>query len=221
MCGNERKELGDEKKNTNTLAVLACLAVIYPARAALVSGPDIIPAPASIVDDPPGATNVHEQAFDEAQCVDLPRDVAVDGGGVLLAGTVVSSHMIFLNTDGPGLAEDFCQLWAFDGFVLGVMSNSNGSLEVASSDILGAAGTVYPLAPFVARGMEGNNPDCQLAGDGYTVAGNTIEVTMRVTEPGDWIRVVTECRRGDDDSDSDSDDSDSDSSSSDRDSDSD
>ena len=27
--------------------------------------------------------------------------------------------------------------------------------------------------------------------DDYTIAGNTLSVTMRVTEPGDWIRVVT------------------------------
>ena len=51
-----------------------------PAGATLVGGPDIIPAPASIIDDPPGATNDHQQAFDEAQGVLLAADVDCDGG---------------------------------------------------------------------------------------------------------------------------------------------
>jgi len=40
-----------------------------------------------------------------------------------------------------------------------------------------------PAAPFPARGMEGR--------DTYTVGSNMITVDMLVTEPGDWIRVVT------------------------------
>ena len=63
------------------------------------------------------------------------------------------------------------------------MADFTGALEVASSPLLGAPGTVYPGAPFGARGMEG--------ADGYVVAGNTITVTMRVTQRGDWIRVIT------------------------------
>lgn len=63
------------------------------------------------------------------------------------------------------------------------MSNRNGSLEVNSSSILGAIGTVYPGAAFAARGLESN--------DHYAVSGNQITVKMSVTEPGDWIRVVT------------------------------
>jgi len=81
---------------------------------------------------------------------------------------------------------------AIDGEVLGVMSDINGNLEAASTLLLGASGTNYttpfpgsgPAPPFPNRGMEGG-------GDGYTVMGNSITVSMYVSEPGDWIRVVT------------------------------
>lgn len=150
------------------------------AHALLITGPDIIDAPATILDDT--TTNDHQQGFNEAQDVWLPYDLAVDGG-FIEAGTTVDSHMIFLNTEGGTFATD-TQDWFFDGLVIGVMSNYNGSLEVASSDLLGAAGTVYPNSPFSARGMEGN--------DGYIALDNSIRVRMSVTEPGDWIRVITQ-----------------------------
>jgi hypothetical protein len=97
--------------------------------------------------------------------------------------------MIFLNVPdcAPGLgcgASDVGRTWTFDNAVICVMSNFNGSLEVASSPLLGAPGTIDPAAPFHARGMEGN--------DGYVVAGSSITVTMRVSQPGDWIRVITQ-----------------------------
>lgn len=153
-----------------------------PAAALLISGPDIIAAPASVIDDFPGAENENQQAFNEALGYLLTADLAVDGG-TIAAGTRVDSHMIFLNSEGSTRIEDFGVEWGFDGLILGVMSDSTGSLEVASSSFLGAPGTIYPLAPFPARGMEG--------GDGYAVSGSFITVDMVVTEPGDWIRVVT------------------------------
>jgi hypothetical protein len=150
--------------------------------ALLIGGPDIIAAPASVIDDAPGAENTHQQAFNERQDVLLMADLGVDGG-VISSGTVVNSHMIFLNTPvGTGTTSDLGIEWLFDGDILGVMSNSSGSLEAASNSFLGAAGTVYPGA-FAARGMEG--------GDSYIVLGNMITVNMIVSEPGDWIRVVT------------------------------
>lgn len=164
-------------------ALLVLLFTSGTVRAALTGGPDIIPAPASVVDDPPGATNDHQQAFDEAQNVVLSGSVTCDNGVVLSAGSRVNSHMIFLNTVGGTFATD-TQTWAFDDTIVCVMSDFTGSLEVASSPVLGAPGTTYPAAAFSARGMEGS--------DSYTVSGNSITVTMSVTEPGDWIRVVTE-----------------------------
>ncbi len=152
--------------------------------ALVIAGPDIIPAPPSVIDDPPGATNDHQQAFNERQGVLLPAPLAVDSG-VIPAGTLVSSHMIFLNTDGSVLASDI-QTWTFDGIILGVMSDNGGTLEAASTALLGELGTIYPAA-FPNRGLETN--------DSYIVAGNAITLRDSVTEPGDWIRVITQVQR--------------------------
>jgi hypothetical protein len=152
--------------------------------AAVTAGQDIIPAPDFIVDDPPGAVNDHQQAFDERQCVFLTSDLPVDGGPIP-AGTIVSSHMIFLNTKGTTSASDQNVSWNFDGSILGVMSATGGTLEAASSPFLGDPTTIYSAA-FPNRGMESN--------DSYLVAGDTITVNMSVAEPGDWIRVVTDAQ---------------------------
>ena len=174
------------------VALTLLLALAGVAAAAVISGGTIIPAPASVVNSTGagGAGNLQQEAFNERQGVTLPVAVATDSG-IIPAGTVVDSHMIFLNKpDGVGgIIADVGRIWTFDNAIIGVMSNSNGSLEVASSPILGAPGTIYPGAPFGARGMEG--------GDSYTVSGNSIKVTMRVAQPGDWIRVVTRsCQKG-------------------------
>ncbi len=151
------------------------------AHAALMYGQDIIAAPASVADDTPGAENFHQQAFDEQQGVLLASDLQVDGG-FISSGTRVDSHMIFLNSPGNQFISDLGVKWTFDGTILGVMSDARGLLETASNSILGASGTTYPGA-FSARGMEG--------GDSYSYSGNSIVVSMLVSEPGDWIRVVT------------------------------
>lgn len=165
---------------------------VTQASALIISGSDIIAAPSDVTDD--AAYNVHQQGFNEIQNFTLLSDLAVDGG-TIAARTMVNSHMIFLNTQAQtradgSYAED-TQTWVFDGSILGVMSDSRGDLEVASSEILGAAGTLYPNVGFRARGLENNPLDGLLNDDWYSVSGNSIEVFMRVTEPGDWIRVVT------------------------------
>jgi len=157
------------------------------AHADLITGPDIVAAAPSVIDDAPGATNTHQQGFNERQNVLLPYAIAVDpaspAGSSIAAGTWVDSHMIFLNTPGTAYATD-TQTWTFDGPVLGVMSDGHGTLEAATSGLLGAPGTVYP-GPFTARGFESNDW-WSLVGGGYS-----LRVKMSVTEPGDWIRVVT------------------------------
>jgi len=155
---------------------------------------EIIAAPANVNED--AAFNNAIQAFNEAQNVLLGADLTVDGG-IIAAGTLVSSHMIFLNS-GPGNDKTLIEhgfgsspaaKFTFDGDILGVMSDSNGALELASN-FLGAAGTIYPVGTLSARGMEGN-PLSGFNDDYYSFFGNEITVGMRVTEPGDWIRVVT------------------------------
>ena len=137
------------------------------------------------------------QGFDEAQDVLTTVAYAIDGGGSISAGTLVDSHMVFLNSDGNAALSHYDVVWTFDNPILGVMSDRSGTLEVASTFELGAPGTNYPAAPFAARGMEGNNgPSGPWPNDGYSISANLLSITvgMSVTEPGDWIRVVTAAR---------------------------
>lgn len=142
----------------------------------------ITPAPGLVTDA--AVTNQAQQGFNEQQLVSLAADLAVDGG-TIAQGTNVASHMIFLNkaTSESGVLSHIGVEWMFDGKILGVMSDPGGTLEAASNALLGAAGTIYPGA-FGARGMEGS--------DSYTIDGDKLTVTMRVTQPGDWIRVITD-----------------------------
>ncbi|MBK0328384.1 VPLPA-CTERM sorting domain-containing protein [Rhodobacteraceae bacterium F11138] len=159
-------------------------------------GPSIIAAPDDATDD--AAHNRGIQAFDEQQFYTLTDSLSVDGG-TIAAGTTVSSHMIFLNS-GPGNNGTLIEhgagnnqnavTFTFDGDVLGVMSARNGAMEIASS-FLGADGTTYPDATFSARGMEGNPLSGGRRNDWYSFTDNEISLGMRVTEPGDWIRVIT------------------------------
>ena len=155
----------------------------------LGSAPGIISAPADVTDD--AATNTGQQGFNERQGVLLLADLAVDSGSIS-KGTVVNSHMIFLNTQGNTQGTHYNVTWTFDSVILGVMSDRPGSYEVASSGFLGAVGTIYPGATFDARGLEAMGDPT--TGDGYIISGNTLHLGMGVTEPGDWIRVVTEAR---------------------------
>lgn len=178
------------KKLTHIIAGVAALTFASAAQSALigVSGSGgIIGAPADVSDDKAdcfmGDPNICQMlGFDEKQNVTLGASLGTDLGSIA-AGTKVSSHMIFLNTPGS-LQRDLTATWTFDGTILGVMSDNNGTLEAASNAILGAAGTTYP-GSFNNRGFEGNNPDS------VTISGNVLEARMFVTEPGDWIRVVT------------------------------
>jgi len=165
-----------------------------------VSGPasnlgvfaEIIDAPADVRED--ASFNMAQQGFDEAQGYVLSADIAVDGGSIAV-GMTIDSHMIYLNT-GPGqdmtVASQFGVEWVFSGDILGVMSNRSGSLEIDSHAALGAPATIYPDTSFNLRGLEGNHwDDAGCTADCYNVAGDTLSLSMWVSEPGDWIRVVT------------------------------
>ncbi|MCU7907021.1 MAG: PEP-CTERM sorting domain-containing protein [Candidatus Thiodiazotropha sp. (ex Epidulcina cf. delphinae)] len=175
--------------------------IAVPVHATLISasGPlsslgtpaSIIAAPANILDD--DIINTGMQGFDEAQGVTTTMNYAMDGGATLFAGSTVNSHMIFLNSDGRTKVKHFGVQWQFDTVILGVMSDRRGKFEAASTGELGHPGTNYTTrfpgsgraAPFRARGLERR-------GDGYNIFDPfTLMVNMRVTEPGDWIRVIT------------------------------
>lgn len=192
----------------NKLAFVFCALAIgllaFRADAAItdVTGPvssvgtaaEIIPAPPEVLNS--NVFNTGQQGFNEATVV-TTEDYAIDSG-LIPAGTLVSSHMIFLNAENgttfPPLLTHEDVEWTFSQAILGVMSDNEGSYEVASSSELGAPGTIYPAAPFTARGLEPGGPG-GLHTDGYSVSGNEITVTMHVSQPGDWIRVVT-CAQG-------------------------
>ena len=138
------------------------------------AAPAIIAAPATLNEDV--AFNLGQQGFDERQCVLLLTPLEVDDGFVP-AGTVVSSHMIFMNQeDGtPGGTDHTGVEWTFDAAILGVMSDTVGNLEAAGPPILGAPGSVYG-APYGNRGLEGN--------DSYSFAGNVLTLNSHITQPG-------------------------------------
>jgi hypothetical protein len=186
------------QKITHTLASAALLAFGTSAHALIIesdSTGELIAPPASVADDAPGAENTQQQGFNEQQNVVLEVDIETDQG-TIFAGTLISSHMIFLNSSGSTLIEDR-DTWTFSGAILGVMSDRRGTLEAATSSLLGASGTFYP-GSFTARGLERNSPtSCTTSSsdDCYDISGNELDLFMRVTEPGDWIRVITEGAR--------------------------
>jgi hypothetical protein len=155
---------------------------------AAISGPVVLDPPPTSVDKctpiscaAAGASGPSQMGFDEQQGVTLGVGIATDDG-VIPAGTVVDSHMIFLNT--CGVLATGVETWCFDGPVIGVMSDEDGLLEAASTGVLGHPAVCYPPA-FPFRGLDA------VTGDSYTVRGCTIEVDTSVTTVGDWIRVVT------------------------------
>lgn len=177
----------------SAVAILAAGLWAAPADATLIgvsggnssagTAPAIIAAPSDVLNGT--VANSGMQGFNEVHKYTTLESYKMDGG-VLGAGSYVDSHMIFLNKadDVAGTLTHSSVTWTFDGLILGVMSDSTGSFEAASTPELGNPATNYPAAGFAARGLEG--------GDSYSVSGNMITVTMQVTQPGDWIRVVTQ-----------------------------
>lgn len=149
-------------------------------------------------------TNDHQQGFNELQDVIIPAGLngglglLVDNGVYIAPGTEVSSHMIFLNQINHEGADpklnDVGINWTFDGQILGVMSDRDGAEEAASTWLLGNPATIYPdysTDNLKNRGLEiSDRPNGEKA-DSYLVSGDSITVNMHVTQPGDWIRVLT------------------------------
>lgn len=156
--------------------------------------PALIPGPPHILDNL--VVNSGMQGFNEAQGVTTSFDYFTDSGAIP-AGTLVNSHMIFLNTPGLQSIAHHGVEWTFDGPIIGVMSDSRGNLEADSSVELGLPETNYTLvfigsgraAPFDGRGLE--EPDT------YSIDGNSLTVSLNASRPGDWMRVVTAVARTD------------------------
>ncbi|MFW5425880.1 MAG: hypothetical protein ACKE8G_02470 [Methylophagaceae bacterium] len=175
-------------KSIVTLLTALLFSVQVQAALVSVSGQGKIVSAKHIQEDSP-TTGKKQKGFDEQQGVELTRDIEVDDG-FILEGTKVDSHIIFFNSKDKKEKESEA-FWEFDGKILGVMSNSSGSLLMESNDLLAAfdnyftkKGLVYP---FDNLGMEGLDEYHVFAITGDTV----LSVFMHVTEPGDWIRVIT------------------------------
>ena len=171
---------------SSILAALCIAGFAAPASAATfgVTGAGFIATPDSVLDD--NDTNTQQQGFLERTGVTLANDLDVDGG-TISAGTVVDSYMIFLNSADGSLISTIAQ-WTFPRMILGTMSDEDGTLEAASTGFLGNPAVTYPASSFNNRGLElgsGGNADM------IAFAGNVLDLEMNVTQPGDWIRVVT------------------------------
>lgn len=163
---------------------------------------------------------VVQQGFNEQQNVLLMNDLLVNGG-FIASGTMVNSHMVLLNHDlGSDVRIRHATVWTFDGDILGVMADVEGLLEIVSSPLLGALGTLYPTPPASEfdeppdsgmghRGMElarrdelilGNGLDtfvpldCECAEAGMLIGSNQLYVEMNARLPGDWLRVITQAQ---------------------------
>lgn len=164
-------------------SVEASLIGVNAVQSSMGTAPTILSgAPTDVTNT--AVTNTGQEGFDERQGVLLTENLLVDVGFIGI-GQVVDSHMIFMNQPDQGsgpLTHNLVE-WEFSGVILGVMSDTPGALEQASTGILGAIGTNYGPA-LDNRGME--EPL-----DSYKIDGRFLTVSMTVYQPGDWIRVVT------------------------------
>jgi hypothetical protein len=173
-----------------TAGLVALMLPLGAAQAATITGVTVI-EPTEISEDKP--TNTEIQGYNEIVGYTLLDNLGVDeniiGGddadGWLSKGTLVDSHVLFLNTASGG--ADQTVTVTFSERILGVMTDTNGSLMFASDAILGGPVSYVSLPGDDYSGNRG------LEGADYIRKINdfSFELRMVVTEPGDWIRVVT------------------------------
>jgi len=167
-------------------SVLALPASAATITALTVATGEVIATPGSVTNDLPDNAPVI-QGFNEKSNVLLAVDLVLQNytaaNTVAMAGTRVDSHMFFMNQESgaPDPVVETSAQFSFSSTVLGIIT-SDGALD-ATDTLLGALGTTYE-AGFTARGLEG--------GDSVSFAGNTVTLNFRLTQPGDWVRVITE-----------------------------
>ena len=114
-------------------------------------------------------------AFDEKQNLALLSALTPDVGGLIAAGTRVSSHYVFYDP----VAGRRVGYVDFYGSVLGILT-STGRLS-ATDAALGRSGVNY-LSP----GLRGLEP-----GDFATFTAKRVFVDFTASSPGDYVRVLT------------------------------
>lgn len=135
--------------------------------------------------------------WNEIQNFALDRSVAIDAfapgtynqlgdlvSASLSTGTVVSSHYIHFDV-APQTSASIQGRVRFDAQIIGVIVlNEAGARHLDDSDFLGAP-TLFTTGS--------NNRGLEFATDAFrlTIAGDTIEFDLSITQPGDFIRVLT------------------------------
>jgi hypothetical protein len=117
-------------------------------------------------------------AFDEDQNINLKAPLATDvGTDPIPAGKVVASHYVFFD---PGPGTEVFGVVEFDSRVIAIIT-ATGTL--AASDFLANTGVHY-LNPS-ARGLEPED---------WVAISDTNQITFstRASNPGDYVRVLTE-----------------------------
>ncbi|WP_428386888.1 hypothetical protein [Mucisphaera sp.] len=171
------------------LALAGTLALTASARAAIDSG-TAGPGDTFLQISPPTNVGNNNQntndtlfAFDEKQkqvltsglTLDLP---AATSPTVLPAGTIISSHYVFV--DPSGSRNNVVGTVTFDNPILGIIFED---INLDASNFLGAIGTTYASPSLL--GLEG--------GDLVAISGtNTVSIDFTAGSPGDYIRVITE-----------------------------
>lgn len=189
-----------------TLLGAAMLPVTLSAALVSVTGSGVIMDPAT---QSTGATanffnntgnGLLVRAWDEKQNYTLTQNLLVDivtpgtytssnytiNSFSLLAGTVVSSHLI--NFDPLNLATRSAR-FEFDGDIIGLIvesGNSNANDKFLLSDYLGNPNTVYPASHYTARGIEFGPESITLE-----VGLRHLAVELQASNPNDQIRVIT------------------------------
>lgn len=165
------------------MSSLACI----NAHASIVGGTVTEISPPAAVFNDSNLTDVLV-GYDEQQGYTLTSNLSADFlvstgiAGTIAAGTTLDSHYFFL--DPVSFLIEGSWTIDFDKPILAVITSTD---LVFASDFLGAAGTTYP-GPFEKRGLE----NCDVCIDAVTLLdADTLSVSLHVTEPGDWFRVVT------------------------------
>ncbi len=163
-----------------TFFVITIVSSSFAMAQLIPPSPNIIPKPEDLT---PSGAPIHpsQQGFDEQLGIILTTPIICDDDVTIPAGTVVNSHMIFLNPEGGSASG--VETWCFATKILGVMSDEYGILESTTSDILGAVAT-YP-GSMLYRGLE------ESFGDYYIDDYNSLDLNMVVEGYSDFIRVIT------------------------------
>jgi hypothetical protein len=118
-------------------------------------------------------------AFNEKQNVLLGSNLALDRGGMLMAGTRVASHGVVFD---PRNSRSLVGSVTFDRPILGIIWSTN-RLQ-ATDALFGLPGITYNSPE--ARGLESRDRP------GTTFAGNVLTIKdWQASSPGDNIRVLT------------------------------